>query len=264
MYPHNTTTLTIELAPPPLPPPPKPPPPDGSIPTLPCPLSCLLKGLTRPPSLTSITINLCADQSSDTLLATLPPIPSLTDSVTHVVCSPRVFGVHTDLTSLITICGDPSSPTQTVDSGSNVCVTGNLGGLLDIVDIEPTTISVVLEGAPASYDNCITKRGLIPLSLSDGTTYYQTCFYCANMVKTIISLAAFLASSDVFCSWTQEGFKDPALPGSLRFTSHDGLVSFTFPSIVERASTTATQMFTLLTATQSASYAIVPPYAAPI
>jgi hypothetical protein len=116
-----------------------------------------------------------------------------------------------------------------VDSGSNVCVTRNLGGLLDVVDIKPTTISVTLEGAPASYDDCITKRGLLPLSLSDGTTYYQTCFYCANMVETMILPAAILASSDVFCSWTQEGFKDPALPGSLQFTNHDGLVSMYFP-----------------------------------
>jgi hypothetical protein len=116
-----------------------------------------------------------------------------------------------------------------VDSGSNVCITGNLGGLLDVVDIKPTTISFMLEGAPASYDDCITKQGLLPLSLSDDTTYYQTCFYCANMVETIILPAAVLASSDVFCSWTLEGFKDPALPGSLRFTSHDGLVLMYFP-----------------------------------
>jgi hypothetical protein len=177
----------------------------------------------------SITIDLRADQSLDTLLATLPPIPSLTDSVTHVMCSPRMFGLHTDCTSSITIRGDPSSPTQMVDSGSNLCITGNLSGLLDVVDIESTTISVALEGAPASYNDCITKRGLLPLSLSDDTTYYQTCFYFANMVETIILPAAVLASSDVFCSWTQEGFKDPALPGSLRFTSHDGLVLMYFP-----------------------------------
>jgi hypothetical protein len=116
-----------------------------------------------------------------------------------------------------------------VDSGSNVCVTGNLGGLLNVVDIEPTTISVALEGAPASYDDCITKWGLLPLSLSDGMMYYQTCFYCANMVKTVILPAAMLASSDVFCNWTQEGFKDPTLPGSLQFISHDGLVLMYFP-----------------------------------
>ncbi len=102
-----------------------------------------------------------------------------------------------------------------VDGGSNVCVTGDVGSLVDVVNIDPITISVALEGAPASYDDCITKKGLLPLTLSDGTSYYQPCFYYANMVKTIISPAAVLASSNVFSSWTQEGFKDPTLPGSL-------------------------------------------------
>ncbi len=79
-------------------------------------------------------------------------------------------------------------------------------------------------GVPSSVDNKITKRGLLPLTLSDGTKYYQTCFYCANMVETIISPAAVLASSDVFYYWNQEGCKDPSVPGRLKFTSHDGLL----------------------------------------
>jgi hypothetical protein len=49
------------------------------------------------------------------------------------------------------------------------------------------------------------------------------------MVETIISPAAVLASSDVFFSWTQEGFRDPTIPGSLCFTSHDGILSMHFP-----------------------------------
>ncbi len=115
-----------------------------------------------------------------------------------------------------------------VDGGSNVCVIGDIGLLLDVIDVEPFSISVALEGAPSSYDDCITKQGLLPLILTDGTTYYQTCFYCANMVETIISPSAILASSDVFVQWTQEGFKDLTLPGHLRFSSHDGLLSMFF------------------------------------
>jgi hypothetical protein len=49
------------------------------------------------------------------------------------------------------------------------------------------------------------------------------------MVETIVSPSAVLASSDVFYSWTQEGFKDPSLPGSICFTSHDGLLFMFFP-----------------------------------
>jgi hypothetical protein len=100
--------------------------------------------------------------------------------------------------------------------------------MLDVVDIYPIAISVALDRAPASTDDCITKRGLLPLTLSDGTYYYQTCFYCANMVETIISLAAILASSNIYVRWTQEGFKDPTVPGSIRFTNHDGLISMYF------------------------------------
>ena len=48
------------------------------------------------------------------------------------------------------------------------------------------------------------------------------------MVETIISPAAVLASSDVFYYWTQEGCKDPSVPGRIKFTSHDGLLSMHF------------------------------------
>jgi hypothetical protein len=116
-----------------------------------------------------------------------------------------------------------------IDNGSNVCITGDLGSLLDVVNIEPITILVALEGSFKLYDDCITKRGLLPMSLSDGTTYYQTCFYCTNMVETIIFPAALLASSNVFFSWTQEGFKDPSLPGNIRFSLHNGLATMSFP-----------------------------------
>jgi hypothetical protein len=111
--------------------------------------------------------------------------------------------------------------TKMIDSGSNICVTGNLGLLLDVVDVKPFKILVALEGEPSSFNDCITKRGLLPFSLSDGTTYYQTCFYCTNMVETIILPSAILASSDVFVQWTQEGFKDPTVPGCIKFSSHD-------------------------------------------
>jgi hypothetical protein len=48
------------------------------------------------------------------------------------------------------------------------------------------------------------------------------------MVKTIISPAAVLASSDAFYYWNQEGCKDPLVLGRLKFTSHDGLLSMHF------------------------------------
>jgi hypothetical protein len=69
------------------------------------------------------------------------------------------------------------------------------------------------------------------------------------MVETIISLAAIQASSNVFYSWTQEGYKDSTLPGSLQFTSHDGLLSMYIYFGVAMAFSTAKQMYTSLTRT---------------
>jgi hypothetical protein len=87
-------------------------------------------------------------------------------------------------------------------------------------------ITVATSGDGNSLDDCCTKRGCIPLTLKDGTIYWQLCFYCANVTKTIISPQAILASSDVFASWCQTGYKD-GRPGCIRFGSHNGLLSMT-------------------------------------
>ena len=173
-------------------------------------------------------VDLHYDQELESAIAQLPTMPSILDSVTHVVRSPRVCGITSDELTSVKILQLTDTAGTLIDGGSNVCVTGNLHTLLDVTDITPVSISVALDGVPSSVDDKITKRGLLPITLSDGTTYYQTCFYCANMVETIISPAAVLASSDVFYYWTQEGCKDPLVPGRLKFTSHDGLLSMHF------------------------------------
>jgi hypothetical protein len=191
----------------------------------------LLDDLMHPASPTSVSptmINLRGNQELNFGLAQLPLVPSLMDSVTHVVCSLRVFGVRGDDRSAIKIMCVAKGSGILIDGRSNICVTGNLSKLLDVEDIIPINISVVLKGTSFSLDNKITKRGLLPLTLSDSTIYYQTCFYCANMINTIISLMAILASSDIFYFWNQEGCKDPTVPGWLRFTSKDGLLSMFF------------------------------------
>jgi len=168
------------------------------------------------------------DQEADSLLAQLPPAASILDRVTHVVCCTRVCGVNRDDLSSVRILCVSDAAGNLIDGGSNVCITGDLNTLLNVTDITPIDISVALDGAPSSIDDRITKRGLLPLTLSDGTKSYQTCFYCANMVETILSPAAVLASSDVFYYWTQEGCKYPSVPGRIRFTSRDGLLSMHF------------------------------------
>jgi hypothetical protein len=59
----------------------------------------------RPPSPTSITtiLDLPEDQVMESVMAQLPEVLSILDSVTHVVCSPRVCGIRGDDGSLVRI-----------------------------------------------------------------------------------------------------------------------------------------------------------------
>jgi hypothetical protein len=175
-------------------------------------------------------INLREDQAMASILLELPEEPSLLDSITHVVCSPRVCGIKGDDHSSVRImCIKDSTMNGNLINGcSNVCVTGDLNFLLNVVDIAPIDILVALSSSSSSLNNKISKCGLLPLTLSDSTIYYQTCFYCANMVETIISPTAVLASSDVFYYWSQEGCKDPQVPGRVKFTSRDSLLLMQF------------------------------------
>jgi hypothetical protein len=177
----NTINLLSKQLPPPnnkqtVLPPPAPDFPPGS----------LAHNLLRPPT--------CYIQwQGDPTGSTLPP--TLLDSVTHLIGSPRVRGIHGTDATLVTIMPTGDS-CPLIDGGSNICVTGDLHLLVDLVDIPPVAISVALDGPPPLIDDTIMKRGLLPLTLSDGTTYYQPCYYCVNMVETIISPAAVLAASN--------------------------------------------------------------------
>jgi hypothetical protein len=111
-----------------------------------------------------------------------------------------------------------------MDAGVNICLTGDLSILADAVDIPPLPITVALDGNGSSLDDCCTKKGYIPLTLSDGTIHWQLCYYSANAVKTIISPQAILGLSDLFASWTMTGYKDNR-PGAICFDSHDGFIS---------------------------------------
>jgi len=112
-----------------------------------------------------------------------------------VVVTPRVFGIKDDSRSSIKI-----NEWLLMDAGANICLTGDLGILADAVDIPPLPITVALNGKGSSADDCCTKRGFIPLALSDGTIHWQLCYYSANAVETIISPQAILNSNDLFAS----------------------------------------------------------------
>jgi hypothetical protein len=111
-----------------------------------------------------------------------------------------------------------------MDGGANICITGILNLLVDVETIPPLPILVATTSGSFSLDDCCTKKGLIPLTLSDGAVYYQPCYYCKNATETIISPEAIVASSDTLVHWTQEGHHGDA-PGSIRFSSDSGLYS---------------------------------------
>ncbi len=97
--------------------------------------------------------------------------------------------------------------------------------LVDVETIPPRPISVATTLGSFSLDDCCTKKGLIPLTLLDGSVYYQPCYYCKNATKKVISPKATIAASDTLVHWTQEAGHRGDAPGSIRFSSDSGLYS---------------------------------------
>jgi hypothetical protein len=91
---------------------------------------------------------------------------------------PRIFGLSRDRTSTVVA--------QLFDGGANICITGDASCLIHAVDIPPMPITVATSDTTISIDDCCTKRGFIQLTLEDGNLYWQACYYCANIVETII------------------------------------------------------------------------------
>ena len=153
------------------------------------------------------------------------------DCVTRVVGLPRVYGLKGDEGSYVKVMRsalpmDAIDNPSLMDGGANICITGILSLLVDVENIPPLPISVATTSGSFSLDDCCTKKGLIPLTLADGSVYYQPCYYCKNATETIISPEAIVAASDTLVHWTQEGHRGNA-PGSIRFSSDSGLYSIT-------------------------------------
>jgi hypothetical protein len=181
--PHDDTHVDPS---PPAEPPPSPPDPNhydiphsdippGSV------LDNIMKGHNRPWSPTT-PFNFSFDTSL-VLCPTSPTIPDSTNdnplpfplplvSVIWVVMKPRVFGIKGNSRSTVQI---KWSVWSLMDAGTNICLTGDLSILADVVDIPLLPITVVLNGNSSSLDDCCTKKGCIPLTLSDGTIHWQLC-----------------------------------------------------------------------------------------
>jgi hypothetical protein len=113
-----------------------------------------------------------------------------------------------------------------MDSGVNSCIANSLAHLIDAVNITPFTFLIRRDGATHSVDKCCTKCGLLPLTMMDGSLYYQPCHYCKNAMETIISPQAIVNASDTFVTWHQTGHKG-SIPGSIWFESSSGLLLMT-------------------------------------
>ena len=123
-----------------------------------------------------LILDLRYDQELESAIAQLPTMPSILDSVTHVVCSPRVCGITSDELTSVKILRLTDTAGTLIDGGSNVCVTGDLHTLLDVTDITPVSISVALDGVPSSVDDKITKAVscLLPFRMAPHTTKHAS------------------------------------------------------------------------------------------
>ena len=155
----------IEAHPEPQPPPEPPPatfeidpPSTPPIDPHPYPPGCLLEHITSQASLPPIIVDRSYDADTQTSATDIAPLISIPDSVTHVVCTLRVCGLRGDAKSSVTIFPAKRAPDRMVDGGSNVCVTGDLQSLLDVINIDPIPILVAIEGSTSSFDDCITKH----------------------------------------------------------------------------------------------------------
>ena len=125
MVPINASTGTIScqdtgalspVSPPeahPDPQPPPEPPPDTSaidshthhlVAPLTCPPGCILEHITGQASQPSIIVDLSYDADTQMSATDIAPLISILDSVTHVMCTPRVCGLQGDAKSSVTIC----------------------------------------------------------------------------------------------------------------------------------------------------------------
>ena len=101
------------------------------------------------------------------------PSGNIRDSVTHVVGLPRVCGLALDCDLDVRV--SPASPSTTpslcslMDGGAKICLTGTLDLLVGVESIPPLPILVATKTGVVLLDDYCTKKGLLPLTLADGS-----------------------------------------------------------------------------------------------
>ena len=103
------------------------------------------------------------------------PQPFLKDSVSRVVGLPCVCGLSLEEDMVVRVTRATTASERwdnplLMDGGANICITGVLDLLVDVVSIAPLPILVATKMGAVSLDDCYTKQGLLPLMLDDGTS----------------------------------------------------------------------------------------------
>ena len=126
-----------------------------------------------------------------------PQSPTAQSSILHIVDQPRVCGIFGDNTRIYTVSHADAQPRHGLcDSGANLCMTNDPDLLLNVRPCKPFTISLATSDGEPTHTNICRSRGLLPLPLVDGTTYYQACFVNAYASETFISPQAIIDCSD--------------------------------------------------------------------
>ncbi len=113
-------------------------------------------------------------------IAELPDFPLVMDSVTRVVGYPHVFGLPSDSSSYVQV---RRMVTLLINGGANICLTGDLDLLVDVVEIPPLPILAAVNAEDSTLDVSCTRWGYLPLTLSDGSTHWQLFFIAKSRLR---------------------------------------------------------------------------------
>ncbi len=164
-----------------------------------CLLDLLMHDCPSLPVSTKLPFAMDTDVTVDGSLSLYNGAPPFS-SITWVMAWPQMLGFQDNSSSYArmvkTVAVSGGTPPSLIDGGANICITGDINLLVDVVNIPPLSISVALHG-DSTINDCCTARGLLPLQLDDWSVCWQICYYSKNAVKTIISPQAIVNSSDV-------------------------------------------------------------------
>jgi hypothetical protein len=148
------------------------------------------------PQCTVADLGLQDNSWAEEIRAQFPEQMRLQDSLVHIVGRPGVCGLFGDGTMVCAFTTTDNTPSCSLcDSGANLCMTNSPNLLVDVHPCAPFMILLATSDGGHSHTNVCQCRGLLPLPLVNGTTYYQTCFVNPYALETFILPQAIIDSS---------------------------------------------------------------------